>query len=860
MFHPLSRTLVVLATVLLSPLASAQLTLPAAVSLDQGQAFYPAANVIGTSGMFIGGDGLTVDDRFVSEASALNAFVTDAFLPSYFDDGGVAPVLTFTFAAPTDLDGMVVWNYPNTAAVGNAAREGTVELDTGSGFGPPIPVTLKTGSSASAFLAPTRVSLGLHAGVVAARLTIAANYRGFGGAPGGDRVGLGTVAFGLLPPAAPSPNLVPDTNSMDFFPDDLEAYPGNPVLEGGDVTDSPSEGIADPFLFKDGNDWYLFAEIIQEGTGHGDLSVATSEDGLHWQYEQIVLDEPFHLSYPQVFQVDGTYYMIPETHQDQSIRLYRATNFPYDWTLESVLLTGRPFVDASILHYEGRWWIFAAEPPNTHTFLYSSDSLTSGWVEHPQSPVIANDANIARPGGRSFSFAGGTRAIRTAQDDFPFYGEAVRLFEIMELSPTHYAEVELPTSPILTPEGSGWAGGGYHHFDPWPNGDHWLAVIDGQLPGQGGWSIGMTIARSPDAPDGEIDTPASSLSIQAGETVLFSGTATDPQGDAIDSHVWHFGAGAGIADAHLPDPGSVRFTAPGSFEAEYAVWDEHGHADPMPARRTVHVAHHFASILSITATNSNTDPAFALGQIIQGQGAGFANDAPHPALSDLSWSTQTVGAGNDYFAVNPAPVVMDFLLDDVHMVDGIALWANFFAPGNSLRSFEAQFSTTGSAAGLGAPIALAASDLESATMEKVPVPPTEANYVRLTLTDNQAGFALPGGDRLGLREIAFTVDVGPALVVACANGLDDDGDGLIDAGNDPGCRDADFPYEAPACDDGLDNEGDGLVDLDDAECDAAWRHRETPKAACGLGFEAALLLPLLGAWRSQATRGRAGRR
>ena len=46
----------------------------------------------------------------------------------------------------------------------------------------------------------------------------------------------------------------------------------------------------------------------------------------------------------------------------------------------------------------------------------------------------------------------------------------------------------------------------------------------------------------------------------------------------------------------------------------------------------------------------------------------------------------------------------------------------------------------------------------------------------------------------------------------CNNGIDDDGDGLID-NNDPDC------FMSEICNDGLDNDGDGLIDCDDLDCD-----------------------------------------
>lgn len=53
-------------------------------------------------------------------------------------------------------------------------------------------------------------------------------------------------------------------------------------------------------------------------------------------------------------------------------------------------------------------------------------------------------------------------------------------------------------------------------------------------------------------------------------------------------------------------------------------------------------------------------------------------------------------------------------------------------------------------------------------------------------------------------------------VPACANLLDDDGDGTTDFGNDPGCASAMDDWErgaAAACDNGLDDDGDGAADF-----------------------------------------------
>jgi hypothetical protein len=90
-------------------------------------------------------------------------------------------------------------------------------------------------------------------------------------------------------------------------------------------------------------------------------------------------------------------------------------------------------------------------------------------------------------------------------------------------------------------------------------------------------------------------------------------------------------------------------------------------------------------------------------------------------------------------------------------------------------------------------------------------------------------------------------------LVACDDGFDDDGDGLVDWPADPGCKSATSLAEDPQCDDGIDNDGDGGVDWDggpgggspDPQCvSAPWRNAEK-SGSCGLGFELVLVVPLL---------------
>jgi len=75
----------------------------------------------------------------------------------------------------------------------------------------------------------------------------------------------------------------------------------NPVLSRDDVSDVPAAFVADPFMIKVAGRWYMFFEVMNIRSNKGEIGVAVSVNGLSWKYRQIVLDEPFHLSYPYVF-------------------------------------------------------------------------------------------------------------------------------------------------------------------------------------------------------------------------------------------------------------------------------------------------------------------------------------------------------------------------------------------------------------------------------------------------------------------------------------------------------------------------------------------------------------------------------
>lgn len=84
----------------------------------------------------------------------------------------------------------------------------------------------------------------------------------------------------------------------------------------------------------------------------------------------------------------------------------------------------------------------------------------------------------------------------------------------------------------------------------------------------------------PVAPNGVIDTPTGNVSIEAGRSVNFSGTASDPDNATPFSYLWDFNGGA--ANSTVEDPGNVTFATVGIFTVTFTVTDATNLADPTP--------------------------------------------------------------------------------------------------------------------------------------------------------------------------------------------------------------------------------------------------------------------------------------
>lgn len=204
---------------------------------------------------------------------------------------------------------------------------------------------------------------------------------------------------------------------------------------------------ADPFVFKKENKNYIFFEELNADTNKGHISLIEVKGNDSFSAPVKVLERPYHLSYPFVFEKGGTYYMIPETSANKTIELYVADSFPFNWSFKMNLMENVSFIDATIVFHNGKWWLFAngldgLTSENDQLFLFYSDELLSqSWTLHPQNP-IATHAENCRPAGRIFSMNG--KLYRPAQNNASQqYGFGIKINEIEVLNEKEYREKEI---------------------------------------------------------------------------------------------------------------------------------------------------------------------------------------------------------------------------------------------------------------------------------------------------------------------------------------------------------------------------------------------------------------------------------
>jgi hypothetical protein len=171
--------------------------------------------------------------------------------------------------------------------------------------------------------------------------------------------------------------------------------------------------------------------------------------------------------------------------------------------------------------------------------------------------------------------------------------------------------------------------------------------------------VQLTSAPADIPPTGTITSPATDVTITAGQSVFFSGSGSDPDG-TVTAYSWSFPGGS-PSSSSVATPGNVVYNTPGAFAAMLTVTDNAGLTDPHPPSRNITV--NPAPDFSISATPSSpivvqtnsTSYSVTVSSLNGFSGTVSLNVSGLPSNATASFSNPLVtGSGSSTLTVTPA--------------------------------------------------------------------------------------------------------------------------------------------------------------------------------------------------------------
>jgi len=247
---------------------------------------------------------------------------------------------------------------------------------------------------------------------------------------------------------------------------------------------------------------------------------------------------------------------------------------------------------------------------------------TTTTNQPPTGTITAPTGNVTIAAGQSVTFAG------TATDP---NGDAVTVL---------WNFGDGTTSALLSPGAHTYAAAGT--FTVRLTATDAKGAVDPNPPTR---TITVTGVATNQPPNGTITAPAANVTIGTGQSVTFTGTATDPNGDPV-TVLWNFGDGS---SSTLLAPPAHTYAAAGTFTVTFTATDSQGAVDPTPATRTITVT---AAPVNQAPNATITAPAANV-TIAVGQSVSFAGTATDPDVGDTVTVLWTFGDGGTSTSLTP---------------------------------------------------------------------------------------------------------------------------------------------------------------------------------------------------------------
>lgn len=204
--------------------------------------------------------------------------------------------------------------------------------------------------------------------------------------------------------------------------------------------------IADPFIFMYEDTPYVFVEVFDKTKNYAAIGCSKVVNGKMSQPE-IIIDDGTHMSYPDVFEMNGKIYMIPENCANSKIRIFECEHFPDKW-VELTTVTDKPYYDTTIWkNQKGETLLFASlasgELYGSDLYLLKTDKNFCVISEK----LITEDNRFSRQGGKVIESSG--ELYRVSQDCSGMeYGKALNIMKINNSDFDNYEEAPFKTFTV----------------------------------------------------------------------------------------------------------------------------------------------------------------------------------------------------------------------------------------------------------------------------------------------------------------------------------------------------------------------------------------------------------------------------
>jgi PKD repeat protein len=219
-------------------------------------------------------------------------------------------------------------------------------------------------------------------------------------------------------------------------------------------------------------------------------------------------------------------------------------------------------------------------------------------------------------------------------------------------------------------------------------------------------------------PRATIELPTADVTIYAGESVTFAGSAVDPDNHLPLRYLWTIGAASGIPDSTAQNPGPVQFMVPGKYTVNLTVTNDLGLASAAVSR-------------TVTVLTSTVLPHTGWRvQYVDSQQSGYEATKSFDGDGSTMWFTQWTPTAA------PLPHEVQIDIGGVYNLTGFQYLPRQDNSWGRIGQYEFYVSMDG--VNWGTPVATGTFANDS-MMKEVPFAPTQGHYIRLRAPSSLVG-------------------------------------------------------------------------------------------------------------------------